>query len=264
MTCHNCRIDAPKALENTRNGLQRYRCSAVRVRPLQNHTKSASRLKTTNKLTIPRRALSASGCLLKATAFARRHRITGLALTGRSFRSPVNSLASAVKRCSALKDSQRTGDAMSSADEIWTFVGKKQGHQRGNEDNFTEIGDAWIFVGIERTHEVSSRVRTWVTVASRVRLASCTRSRPRYRSGSKSFNSQPMDSPFIRLAVGNVLGHQGERVDYAQFIKIYAHGRSRERAALQSALAWLKRSPRLSTVTPMRRLFAQVTLNGRI
>ena len=33
---------------------------------------------------------------------------------------------------------------------VWGFVGKKQSHRRGNEENFTEIGDSWTSVAIER------------------------------------------------------------------------------------------------------------------
>jgi IS1 family transposase len=104
-------------------------------------------------------------------------------------------------------------------DEIWTFVGKKRSHRRGNEENFTEIGDAWIFVGIERhtklvlAFELGSRSVKSATRFMR-KLAAATDPAQKFQLTTDGLNA-------YSTAIGNVLGHQGERVDYAQLIKIY-------------------------------------------
>jgi lambda repressor-like predicted transcriptional regulator len=36
------------------------------------------------------------------------------------------------------------------ADEIWCFVGKKEGHKNPFEGDDMYLGDAWTFIGIER------------------------------------------------------------------------------------------------------------------
>jgi hypothetical protein len=39
-------------------------------------------------------------------------------------------------------------------DEIWGFVGKKAAYRRGDESDFAYIGDAWVFVAIERNSKL--------------------------------------------------------------------------------------------------------------
>jgi IS1 family transposase len=105
-------------------------------------------------------------------------------------------------------------------DEIWGFVFKKKFHVHGGEENFSEIGDAWCFVAIERNtklvlaHTLGKRT---VTAATRFmkRLALATDPAQKFQLTTDGLNA-------YALAVGNVLGHQGERVDYAQLIKVFA------------------------------------------
>lgn len=101
-------------------------------------------------------------------------------------------------------------------DEIWGFVQKKKGNRRGDEANFAYIGDAWIFVAIERhtklvlAYDLGKRT---VSAASRFmgKLAKATDPTNKFQlttDGLQAYN----------YAVGTQLW---DRVDYSQLIKIY-------------------------------------------
>jgi hypothetical protein len=69
------------------------------------------------------------------------------------------------ERCERLLADRIQGVPVSDVqcDEIWGFVQKKRMSRRGDEPDFAYIGDAWIFVAIERntklvlTHELGKR-----------------------------------------------------------------------------------------------------------
>lgn len=146
---------------------------------------------------------------------------TAARITGLHHRTVVQLAVIAGERCEALLRAKLRNVPVSDVqcDEIWTFVGKKKVNRRGNEENFTEIGDAWIFVGIERhtklvlAFELGNR---GVKTATRFmhKIARATDPTQKFQLTSDGLAVYP-------LAVGNVLGHQGERVDFAQLIKIY-------------------------------------------
>ncbi|HUE03155.1 MAG TPA: hypothetical protein VMR62_26540 [Bryobacteraceae bacterium] len=102
------------------------------------------------------------------------------------------------------------------ADEIWTFVAKKESHKRHGDGPY--IGDAWCFIGIERhmkivlAFELGKRT---ITSATRFiqKLADATHPDQRYQLTTDGLNAYP-------YPVATVLG---DRVDYAQLIKIYKY-----------------------------------------
>ncbi len=158
-----------------------------------------------------------SKLIVEGNSLRTTHRITGL---GRNTILRLVELAG--ERCEALLTAKLRNLPVSDVqcDEIWGFVGKKNAHKRGTEDNFSEIGHAWVFVGIERTsklvlaHHLGKRTVKHATVFMR-KLASATDPTQKFQLTTDGLGAYP-------LAVGNVLGHQGERVDYARLIKIYA------------------------------------------
>ena len=86
-------------------------------------------------------------------------------------------------------------------------------HVRGDEENFAEIGDAWIFVG-NRTkhklvfaHHLGNRTVSGATRFMR-KLASATYPTQKFQLTTDGLRA---------YSLGNRkrLGHQGERVDYA-------------------------------------------------
>jgi IS1 family transposase len=149
---------------------------------------------------------------------------TAARITGLHHRTIMQIAVIAGQRCEAFL-ATRVRDVPAEdiqCDEIWGFVGKKKGNRRGNEENFSEIGDAWVFVGIERNtklvlaHELGNR-----TIKSATRFMHKI---ARATDPAQKFQLTTDGLTACNVAVGNVLGHQGERVDYAQLIKIYTQG----------------------------------------
>lgn len=214
MTCHNCRIDAPKHGKH-RNGLQRYRCSqcsktftepheeAFRV---ENHLNDAQGL-------LALRVLTEGGSVRSAERISGLHRNTILQL-----------LVIAGERCERLlSDKIRNVPATDvQADEIWGFVGKKERQRRHDDDS--NIGDAWCFVAIERHTKL---VLCWhlgkrnekAAMHLMEKLALATSKEERFQLTTDGLPAYP-------YAVGMRLD---DRCDYAQLIKIYAQSPEGER-----------------------------------
>ena len=211
MTCHSCRIDCQRFGKH-RNGLQRFRCNScgkTYTEPHEHETSAQGKLSTDTGLLAIR--LICEGSSIRSAA-----RITGL-----HHRTIIQLLIAAGERCADILSATICNVPATDVqcDEIWTYVFKKQSHRRGNEENFTEIGDAWVFVGIERNtklvlaFELGNRSVNSATRFMR-KLARATDPAQKFQlttDGLTAYSS----------AVGDVLGHQGERVDYAQLIKIY-------------------------------------------
>lgn len=101
-------------------------------------------------------------------------------------------------------------------DEIWGFIKKKEGHKWLYEADRKEIGDAYTFVGIERT---SKLILAWhlgrrdkpSTEAFTANLRKATAEKP-FQLSTDGFRpyADAIDSAF------------GCDVDYAQLVKVYA------------------------------------------
>ena len=162
------------------------------------------------------KALLALQLIVEGNSLRTAHRITGLARN-----TILRLLELAGERCEALLASvvRNVPATDVQCDEIWGFVFKKKFHVHGGEQNFSEIGDAWTFVAIDRStklvlaHHLGKRTVSSATRFMR-KLASATDPAQKFQLTSDGLKAYP-------LAVGNVLGHQGERVDYAQLVKIY-------------------------------------------
>lgn len=213
MTCHNCVIECKKAGKRA-DGLQRYRCAQC--------GKTFSDRKQFgvigHKQIDDAKALLALQLLVEGNSVRSTQRITGL-----EKRTILKLVLMAGERCGNLLATKVKGVPATDVqcDEIWGFVGKKRNHVHGGEENFSEVGDAWCFVAIERNtklvlaHTLGKRT---VTAATRfmMKLARATDSEQKFQLTTDGLNAYP-------LAIGNVLGHEGDRVDYAQLIKVYAY-----------------------------------------
>lgn len=146
---------------------------------------------------------------------------TAARITGLHHRTILQLVVIAGQRCEALLATKvRNVPATDvQCDEIWGFVFKKKYHVHGGEQNFSEIGDAWCFVAIDRrtklvlAHTLGKRTVSAATRFMR-KLATATDPAQKFQVTTDGLNAYP-------LAIGNVLGHEGERVDYAQLVKIY-------------------------------------------
>jgi IS1 family transposase len=110
------------------------------------------------------------------------------------------------------------------ADEIWTYVAKKERHKNPFKGDDMYVGDAWCFIGIERhtklilAWELGKRTET-STNRFMSKLATATDPDLTFQLTTDGLATYP----------GAVYRNFGERVDYAQYIKVYAQTEEGER-----------------------------------
>jgi transposase-like protein/IS1 family transposase len=209
VTCHNCRIECKKAGRRP-DGTQRYRCSQC-SKTFSHHKEYG--IIGHKQAVSEEKAVLALKLLVEGNRIRSAQRISGL-----NQKTIMSLLEIAGERCEALFarfQNVRASDVQ--ADEIWSFVAKKQAHVGpGDEGN---VGDAWCFIAIERStkmilaFEVGKRT---VSSATRfvTKLANATDPERHFQLTTDGLNAYP-------TPVGDILG---DRVDYAQLIKIYAQG----------------------------------------
>ncbi len=216
MTCHNCRTEMTRHGKR-RDGTPRFRCSQC--------GKTFSMPKQYgiigHKQIDEDRALLALTLIVEGNSIRSAARITGL-----EKRTIMKLVVDAGQRCEALLDTRIQNVPVSDvqADEIWGFVGKKEGHKNPFEGDDMYLGDAWCFIGIERhsklvlCFELGKRTET---SAGRFmeKLAAATDPGQRFQLTTDGLPAYP-------FAVGK---HLGARVDYAQLIKVYAQTPEGER-----------------------------------
>jgi len=138
-------------------------------------------------------------------------------ISGLNKKTIMNLLVIAGEKCETLlaEKVRNVPVADVQADEIWGFVGKKQAAVGPGDDYQT--GDAWCYIGIERNtkmilaFELGKRTITSATKFI-TKLANATDANTRFQLTTDGLNVYP-------YPVGNILG---DRVDYAQLIKIYS------------------------------------------
>jgi transposase-like protein/IS1 family transposase len=206
VTCHNCRIECTKDGKRP-DGQQRYRCSQCGKKfsdrkeyGLIGHKQAVDE----------HSALLALTLLVEGNSIRSAQRISGI-----DKKTIMRLLLNAGQRCEALlaRAVRNVPVQDVQADEIWTFVGKKQANKGMGDSAY--VGDAWCFIAIERqtklvlAFELGKRT---VTSATRFisKLAAAT-SEDRFQLTTDGLNAYP-------YPVGNILG---DRVDYAQLVKIY-------------------------------------------
>jgi len=208
MTCQSC-CGALTRHGYHRNGLQRFCCSQCGRTYTEPHAQ-AFRVEMHLE---DERGLLAIRLLCEGSSVRTTERLTGLHRN-----TILHLLTIAGGRCESLLEKRVRSVPVQDVqcDELWGFVYKKRANRRGDEERFAYIGDAWCFVGIERrtklvlAYELGKR-----TVTSAVRfmekLATATDAEQRFQLTTDGQNA-------YNYAVGTVLG---DRVDYAQLIKIY-------------------------------------------
>jgi transposase-like protein/IS1 family transposase len=167
------------------------------------------------------RALLALTLIVEGNSIRSAARITGL-----EKRTIIRLVVDAGQRCEALLATKIRNVPVSDvqADEIWGFVGKKEGHKNPFEGDDMYLGDAWCFIGIERhsklvlCFELGKRTET-STGRFMAKLAAATHPEKRFQLTTDGLATYP-------YAVGK---HLGSRVDYAQLIKVYAQTPEGER-----------------------------------
>src|ERR1700720_1235763 len=139
MTCHNCRIEC-KRRGRDRKGSQRYQCrqcSKWFQEPREDHL---------DGMYLPiEKAELVLGLLLEGNSVSSVERITEVHHT-----TILKLLVLAGEKCERLMaEKVRNVEVRDvEADEVWSFIGKKQKRVRPEDDQ--NLGDCYVFVAIER------------------------------------------------------------------------------------------------------------------
>jgi len=152
-------------------------------------------------------------CLLEGNSIRSTARIADV-----EKRTVMNLMLSAGENCEKLLESRirnvKVKDVQ--ADEIWTFVGKKEGHKNPEEAHAEEIGDAYTFIALERHTKLilawhlgkRTRISTEDFIAKlRTATADC-----RFQMSTDAF------APYVNAIDAGL----SNSVDYSQVVKVYA------------------------------------------
>ncbi len=213
MTCGACGVSC-KRFGKHRNGLQRFRCVPCGKTYTEEH-KPSFRVEDylKDKRGIMALKLVVEGCSIRSI-----ERLTGIRRD-----SIIDLLLIAGERCERLMDRliQDVPVRDVQADEIWSFIGKKEKRVKFEDD--ATLGDSYTWVAIE--------ARTKLVVAFVVGKRSSkdafefTRKLRRATSPTQRFQ---LSTDGLQAYIPAVDYHLSDRCDYAQLIKIYASPREGE------------------------------------
>jgi len=209
MTCHNCRIDMVKAgFYGKTNRVQRWKCQQCGKRfaePQEKLFDGETRLPKEKVLLILH--LLVEGNSIRSTA-----RIADV-----EKRTVMNLMLTAGEHCERLLETHirnvKVADVQ--ADEIWTFVAKKEAHKRPSEAHDNSIGDAYTFIGIERHTKL---ILAW-HLGKRDQIATDDFiSKLRTATADSRFQ---ISTDGFRPYIYAIDAGLSDRVDYSQVVKVY-------------------------------------------
>lgn len=211
MTCHNCN-SLCKRFGKHRNGLQRFRCNQCSKTFTEEHTRPLDDMRVPLD-----QAVRILQLLLEGMSIRSAERVTGVHRD-----TILRLLVLAGERCEKLMLTKIASVPVQDVevDEIWGYVGKKEGHK--SDDDGEEVGDAYCFIGMERTTKLVLAYHLGKRTAKATdtfigKLAYATFG-SRYQLTSDGFG------PYVS-AVKMLLR---DRVDFAQLIKVYGAPRDGE------------------------------------
>jgi len=203
MTCHNCRIEC-KRHGRDRHGVQRFKCrqcSKTFLEPREDYL---------DGMYLPiEKAEMVLRLLLEGNSVSSTERLTGI-----HHGTILKLLVLAGERCEKLMARKIRNLAVRDVecDEVWSFIGKKEKRVRPEDDQ--NLGDAYTFVAIERHSKLVLNIamgkRDQATTDVFIEgLRDATRGE--FQITTDGF------VPY-KTAVETTLG---DRVDFAQLIKVY-------------------------------------------
>jgi transposase-like protein/IS1 family transposase len=208
MVCHNCKIEAKKSGKD-RKGNQRYRCNQCKRRFQE------ERAALLGNMYLPEdKVLLCLSLLLEGNSIRSIERITGV-----TKQTLLNLLVLAGEKCDRLMKERIKGVTVRDveADEIWAFCKMKKMTKLYKEVTDPKVGDAYTFVGIERN---SKLILAWhLGDRDTANTEAFTEKLNHATCGHFQITTDGL--PSYPDAISYSLG---TRVDYAQLIKIYAHG----------------------------------------
>ena len=210
MVCGACKIKCQRFGKH-RNGLQRFRCPECKATFTEEHHN------VLGGMTIPMdKALLALQLLIEGNSIRSTQRITNL-----DQNTIIKLLVIAGEKCERIMAKHVRNIAVQDVecDEIWAYVGKKEGHKTEAEANDGSLGDAYCFVAIERNTKLVlnfalGRRNQQTTDAFIEGLRDTVKPGHRFQITTDGF------VPYIS-AITTTLGHT---VDFARLIKVYAAG----------------------------------------
>lgn len=210
MTCHSCRV-ACKRFGKHRNGLQRFRCNQCKKTFTENHERPLDEMRVPVD-----KAVSILQLLLEGMSVRSVERFTGVHRD-----TILRLLVLASDRCQRL--AQRKIEHLDvqdvQADEVWGFVVKKEGHKWPHEESVYEMGDAYCFVALERNTKM---VLAWHLGKRDRPSTEAFANKLRYATSEQRFQlTTDGFKPYVN-AVDMALG---DRVDFAQLVKVYTSDR---------------------------------------
>lgn len=215
MTCCNCNLRCKKFGKFGPQRIQRYRCNACKKTFSEDHEKAPRPQGPLGDMRISLdKAEMCLKLMLEGMSIRSIQRITGL-----HQETILNLLVLAGDRCRKLMRDRIKGVAVKDveADEIWAFVGMKKMTKLYKEVTDPKVGDAYTFVGIERNTKL---ILAWhLGDRDTPNTEAFTEKLERATSGRFQLTTDGM--PAYPDAVRYSLG---TRVDFAQLIKVYAHG----------------------------------------
>jgi transposase-like protein/IS1 family transposase len=237
MNCTTCNV-ACRSFGKHRNGLRRFRC------PLCKKTYTEAHNRPLGDMTIPiEKATLALQLLIEGTSIRSTERITGLHRD-----TILRLLVLTGEKCEKLMGRMIVNIPVKGVecDEIWGFVGKKEGHKAQSEQRDETIGDAYCFVAIERNTKL---VLNFVLGRRNQATTDIFIEGLRHATADKHFQ---ITTDGFRQYVKAIDGTLADRVDFAQLIKVYSTPRDGEARYSPAEVVDTEVVPVLGNPDPMR------------
>jgi transposase-like protein/IS1 family transposase len=207
-TCPNCQSDSVKKSGRTREGHQRFQCRACR----KTHSERPDRVLGEMRIPVDR-ALLCLNLLCEGSSVRAVERITGT-----EKKTILRLLVQVGEGCEKMlaEKIQSVPVQDVQADEIWSFIHCKQGTRERNKITNPDAGDAYCYIGIERTSKLVlawhlGRRNSWDAHDFIVKLSNATAGD--FQLSTDGFNGYPNAVEFAL----------GSRVDYAQVVKEFGN-----------------------------------------
>jgi transposase-like protein/IS1 family transposase len=207
MICPACQIEC-RRFGKHRNGLQRFQCVQCRKTYTEAHEKPLADMTVPmDKAVLALKLLVEGASIRSVERITELHRDTICRLLVLAGEKAEKIIAKHVRNLH-VKDVE--------CDEIWGYVGKKEGHKKADEADTDGLGDAYCFVAVERNTKLvlnfSLGKRNQKTTDVFIEgLRDALEPRHRFQITTDGFR------PYVS-AISTTLGH---RVDFAQLIKVY-------------------------------------------
>jgi transposase-like protein/IS1 family transposase len=212
MKCQACGSEAKK-FGKDRKGHQRFRCLNCKITFIEAYERPLGNMRLSEEKALSVLKLLVEGCSIRSA-----ERITGV-----EKRTILSLLATVGEKCEALMTKKICGLTVKNvqADELWGFVEMKEKTKTHKGETSNRIGDAYCFVGMERSTKL---ILAWHlgrrTAADTIDFTE----KLRYATkGNFQINTDGF-APY-RDAIEWAFGAD---VDFAQIIKVYANNPENE------------------------------------